>query len=139
MCAISPSAAMIHRTVLERVGLFDETLPVCEDYDLWLRITASFPVELVDEALVVKYGGHADQLSRSTWGMDRYRIRALARAWRELELAPGERRATLETLLAKLEVVLGGALKRDHRALVEELEAQREHFAHLLMLENLNP
>ncbi len=37
LCAISPSAVMIHRSVFDDVGLFDESLPACEDYDLWLR------------------------------------------------------------------------------------------------------
>ena len=138
LCAISPSSVMLHRSVFEAVGRFDESLPVCEDYDLWLRVAARYRVTLVGEALVTKYGGHEDQLSRSTWGMDRYRVRALARAWRELDLAPADRVATLETLLEKLEVVLGGARKRDKRRLVETLEARRRHFAHLLELERMH-
>ena len=61
LCVISPSSVMIHRRVFDRVGLFDETLPVCEDYDLWLRVCARMPVLFIHEPLVTKYGGHADQ------------------------------------------------------------------------------
>lgn len=76
-CAISPSSILLHRNVLADTGLFDETFPVCEDYELWLRMTARFPVLYLDEKLVVKEGGHPDQLSRSRWGLDRFRLLAL--------------------------------------------------------------
>jgi len=74
LCVISPSSVVMHKSVFDRVGLFDEALPACEDYDLWLRVCALYPVGFVDEPLVVKYGGHEDQLSRQHWGMDRFRI-----------------------------------------------------------------
>lgn len=137
LCAISPSAAVVHRTVFEHVGLFDESLPVCEDYDLWLRVTATHPVALVERPLVVKHGGHADQLSRSRWGLDRFRIRALERAWRELPLAAGDRRATLETLLEKIGIVAGGARKRGRERAVAALEQRERHVRHLLELERV--
>lgn len=137
LCAISPSAAVIHRSVLQTVGLFDEQLPVCEDYDLWLRVAARYPVLLVDEPLVVKYGGHADQLSTSMWGMDRFRVRSLERAWRRLPLRPKDRIATLETLLEKLEILVGGARKRHRVDLLEDLEPKLPHFANLLELERI--
>ena len=77
LCLVSPSAVMMTKNLFVAAGGFDESFPVCEDYDLWLRIAADRPVSLVPQALVVKRGGHADQLSRSIWGMDRYRIAAL--------------------------------------------------------------
>ncbi|GAB4245550.1 MAG: glycosyltransferase [Acidobacteriota bacterium] len=77
LCVISPSSVLLHRSVLESFGMFDETYPVCEDYELWLRITTHLPVLFVPQPLTVKYGGHSDQLSHSRWGLDRYRVRAL--------------------------------------------------------------
>ena len=79
LCLVSPSAVMMRRELFERVGGFDESLPVCEDYDLWLRISKDTEVPLVAEALVAKRGGHADQLSRSTWGFDRFRVLSIAK------------------------------------------------------------
>ena len=38
LCVISPSAVVFHRSLLASCGYFDESLPTCEDYDLWLRI-----------------------------------------------------------------------------------------------------
>ena len=138
LCAISPSSALVHRSVFERVGLFDESLPVCEDYDLWLRVTASYRVDLVDRPLVVKHGGHADQLSRSRWGLDRFRIRALERAWRELPLERSDRLATLEKLLEKIDIVTGGARKRGRQREVAALERKRAHVLHLMELERVS-
>ena len=77
MCAISPSSVLMRKSLFDAVGLFDESLPACEDYDLWLRICSQYPVVYVDEPLLKKYGGHDDQLSRKHWGMDRFRVKAL--------------------------------------------------------------
>ena len=115
LCAISPSAALIHRSLFDEVGLFDEELPACEDYDLWLRITARHPVLLVDEPLVEKYGGHDDQLSRAMPGLDRYRIRALVKILEAGRLEPGERERAVATLAEKCRIWADGADARGRR------------------------
>ena len=33
-----PTAVMFRKQWIDRVGLFDETLRACEDWDLWLRM-----------------------------------------------------------------------------------------------------
>jgi glycosyltransferase involved in cell wall biosynthesis len=76
-CMITPSSVMIHRTLFEEYGTFDERLPACEDYDFWLRICAFELVGLVDMVGLTRFGGHADQLSSSVPQLDRYRICAL--------------------------------------------------------------
>tara|TARA_B100000315_G_scaffold88389_1_gene81174 strand:- start:1716 stop:2543 length:828 start_codon:yes stop_codon:yes gene_type:complete len=77
MCSISMSTVMIRKSLFNEVGLFDENIPVCEDYDLWLRITSKYPVHLLDEELTVKDGGRPDQLSRKIPMPDRFRIQAI--------------------------------------------------------------
>jgi glycosyltransferase involved in cell wall biosynthesis len=131
LCAVSPSTVILHKSVFERVGLFDETLPVCEDYDLWLRTTPLYPVLYLEEPLVVKYGGHDDQLSRSRWGMDRFRITALEKVITSGVLSPEDRRAARDMLLAKIDVYLQGAEKRGKRNEVEVYRAKRKQFAEL--------
>lgn len=132
-----PSAVVMHRTVLEDVGPFDETLPVCEDYDLWLRACARYPVALVDEPLVAKHEGHADQLSQSFWGTDRFRIPVLERAWRTFELSTDERIATLQALIEKLERIVEGARERQRADVLEDLEHRIPHYERLLLLERI--
>lgn len=112
-CVISPSAVMVHRTLFDDVGVFDETLPVCEDYDLWLRICALHPVLYVDGPVIVKYGGHDDQLSARYRGMDRFRIQALVNMLESNGLTASQRQATTQTLAEKIGIYMNGARKRD--------------------------
>jgi glycosyltransferase involved in cell wall biosynthesis len=76
-CKIAPSTVLIHRSLFERYGLFDERFPVCEDYDLWLRFLKYAPIGLVDAYLTTKYAGTHPQLTTSGYLLDRYRIEAL--------------------------------------------------------------
>jgi hypothetical protein len=121
LCLVSPSAVMLTRNLFEQVGGFDESLPVCEDYDLWLRIAVDRSVALIDEPLVVKRGGHADQLSRSLWGMDRYRVVALQKLLR-VGLNGAKRLAALDVLRRKVAVLADGARKRGKLREAEDYE-----------------
>jgi glycosyltransferase involved in cell wall biosynthesis len=112
LCVISPSSVMIHKSVFDDVGVFDESLEVCEDYDLWLRICSKYPVLFIDELLIVKYGGHVDQLSRKHWGMDRFRVRALEKILTSDKLTDEQRIATIEILIKKCEIIINGMKKR---------------------------
>ena len=115
-CLISPSAVLMKRSLLDNVGLFDPTFPTCEDYDLWLRITARYPVGLISEQLVVKTGGHEDQLSQKHWGMDRFRVRALRKIIDGGTLSDKQRWAALQVLTAKLSILETGSRKRGKTA-----------------------
>ncbi len=110
-CMISPSAVMLHRRLLEDHGGFDETLPAAEDYDLWLRLTWRYEVGLVDEPLVIKRGGHPDQLS-AQWGIDRFRIRALVKLLADPDLPEAYARAARRMLAAKCAIYAQGCDKR---------------------------
>jgi glycosyltransferase involved in cell wall biosynthesis len=111
-CLISPSSAMISRHLLDRVGWFDEELPAAEDYDLWLRITAFHDVTFVPEPLVIKHGGHDDQLSQTTPAIDRFRIRAIVKILGDPELRSDYRAAAIEELARKCRIVASGYQKR---------------------------
>ncbi|MEW6297062.1 MAG: glycosyltransferase family A protein [Thermodesulfobacteriota bacterium] len=111
-CLVSPSAVMLRRGLFERVGGFDERLPACEDYDLWLRIAATLPVYLIDIPLVIKRGGHADQLSRRFWGMDRFRVIALCKLLDSGILSPAQRQLTEDMLRTKCAILAQGARRR---------------------------
>ena len=117
MCLISPSSVVIHSDVFGKVGLFDESLPVCEDYDLWLRIMANYPVAYIDKKLTIKRNDDdpdcsADQLSKSTWGMDRYRVRSLERLIGSQSLDTQQVRIALNEVVRKSAILAKGAGKR---------------------------
>jgi glycosyltransferase involved in cell wall biosynthesis len=109
-CLVSPSAVVLHRRLLREHGAFDEALPAAEDYDLWLRLSWRYEVGLVPEPLIVKRGGHADQLSGQR-GIDRFRIRALVKLLADPELPPAYARAARETLARKCAIYAQGCAK----------------------------
>ncbi len=123
LCVISPSSVLLERRLFEEVGRFDESLPACEDYDLWLRICASEPVLFVDEPLVVKHGGHDDQLSRTVPALDRHRIEALRRLRGNPRLSELESRALERELARKVGVYASGARRRGRVEEAERCEA----------------
>ena len=118
-CIIAPSSVIMHKKLFASMGLFDESLEVCEDYDLWLRISIIHKIGLVDKKLITKYGGADDQLSMKFWGMDRFRVMALEKLLREL--SQGEishdlyekKEMIKKELLKKYKLLLKGALKHD--------------------------
>ena len=122
LCAISPSAVMIHRSLFDEIGLFDENLPACEDYELWLRICSRYPVLFIDEALITKHGGHHDQLSRRYWGMDRFRIQALNKIVSANKLNDGDRDAAIKMMVNKINIYLAGAEKHGNTEHVEDFK-----------------
>ena len=112
LCIISPSSVVIERELLKEAGPFDESLPVCEDYDMWLRICSRHPVLFIPRPLIVKRGGHADQLSRSFEAMDKYRIRSLVKMLESGELKGDLRQRTRDELRRKCAIIAQGARKR---------------------------
>ena len=114
---------MIDRSVFETVGLFDEELTVCEDYDFWLRLLLEEKVGLVDEKLVIKHGGHDDQLSTTIWGMDRFRVIALQKILNNPLLGNDRKVNVLEVLHKKCDILAQGAEKRGK---LEEAEKYKD-------------
>jgi glycosyltransferase involved in cell wall biosynthesis len=58
------SSAVVRREVFREAGLFDETIPLAIDYDLWLRAASRFRFDYVDEPLVRYRVGHANLSQR---------------------------------------------------------------------------
>ncbi len=111
LCLVSPSAVMLRKSLFNTIGGFDETLPACEDYDLWLRISSRYPVHLIETPLIIKTGGHPDQLSRMP-GLDRYRIKAIEKLLSTGGLTESRRAAAITTLRQKAAIYAGGCRKR---------------------------
>ena len=114
LCCISPSSAFIKKEVFDDYGFFDESLEVCEDYDMWIRITSKEEVGFLDIPLVVKYGGHDDQLSKKYWGMDRFRIKSLEKNFKNNRFTAEQKKSVFNILIKKLSIISNGAKKRDN-------------------------
>jgi glycosyltransferase involved in cell wall biosynthesis len=124
LCLVSPSAVMVRASIFRETGLFDEDLPACEDYDLWLRLSSRYPIHLIQKHLVIKEGGHSDQLSARFSGMDRFRIKAMGKLLKGNTLDGDQRRAALEELASKCRIYGNGCLKRGKRE-------EGEYYLHL--------
>ena len=135
ICRISPSSSIIKKDVFEEVGAFDESLTVCEDYDLWLRVTAKFNILFLDEPLIKKYGGHLDQLSRVPEGIEQYRIRSLEKILSMGSLTETQFRSAKDMLIHKLNIYAKGLKKRDK---YEELTSTEKKIQDWLIMPDLN-
>ena len=128
LCCISPSSVIIHKSIFKEIGLFDYSLPVCEDYDLWLRITARNPVLYIEEPFLIKYGGHEDQLSKKYWGMDRFRIKSLEKIISSRVLSDLDKNAAKKMLMEKVYIFIQGAQKRGNIKEVKKFKEQYSAF-----------
>ena len=127
LCFVSPSTAMVRRDVLQAAGGFREDFPVCEDYELWLRLSARHDAGFVAAPVTTKYGGHADQLSRRHHSMDYYRVKALVPFLEERdEISPAERVHVAQTVIYKSDILLNGYDKHGQRENVAEVCSYRE-------------
>jgi len=105
-CLIGPSTVMLHRSILDDIGYFDETLKVCEDYDLWLRILKKYELGLIEKKLIDKIAGHKEQLSFVTPFMDTYRIKSL--------LKHKNNDKVKEMIVKKCDILITGAIKHNN-------------------------
>ena len=133
LCCISPSSAMMHRSVFEDFGFFDEDLPACEDYDFWLRYSAKEDVNFIDEPLIIKKGGHSDQLSGAHWGMDRFRIYSIEKILKEHDLKLVYKIEAIREIILKLEILINGSQKRQKFAYAENMLQKKQHWEAILM------
>ena len=113
-CTISPSSVIIYKEIFFKYGFFNDRLPVCEDYELWIKFSSKVEIGLIKKALVYKYGGHSDQLSRRYWGIDRFRVRALEKIYFYFELSDYQKILILETIIKKSYILTTGAAKRNN-------------------------
>lgn len=114
-CLICCSSVMVQKKLFFDEGTFDESLETCEDYDLWLRILAHHEVGFVKKALVTKFGGHEDQLSKKFPVMDKYRIYALEKLLAAGSLNHEQEDLVREAIKTKSDIVNKGRAKRENQ------------------------
>jgi glycosyltransferase involved in cell wall biosynthesis len=113
LCCIGMSTSVVKKDLFKQIGCFDENMPACEDYDLWLRACATYPVKLIPEVLTIKHGGHADQLSRQYPAMDTLRIYAINKLFKNSLLTASQRKSAILALKQKCLIYIAGAKKRN--------------------------
>tara|TARA_A100001035_G_scaffold19330_2_gene13130 strand:- start:20 stop:847 length:828 start_codon:yes stop_codon:yes gene_type:complete len=132
ICRISPSSALIQKEVFDNIGIFDESLRVCEDYDLWLRITSKYPVVFLDVPLIYKYGGHADQLSKVNDGIESYRIQSLEKIIKSGLLSDEQKVMAVNVLVNKMKIYSKGLEKRKKLAALQDVKKSIQYWINML-------
>ena len=120
-CFIGPSTTLIHKSIFKDVGLFNDQFPVCEDYELWLRISKKYPLGFIDNELTIKNGGHTDQLSTKYKAMDYWRVKALSL---HLQSNTSYEHLSLITkfISEKSAYLIKGFKKYDHKSKLTEIQ-----------------
>jgi glycosyltransferase involved in cell wall biosynthesis len=132
LCIISLSSALMRRDLFDRIGIFDESLPVCEDYDLWLRASLVAAVGFLPRPLIIKRGGHSDQLSRAHWGMDRFRITALEKILKDPALRDEQRDLVIHDIIRRCRILAQGSRKREKLEEWETYHRKLQHYESML-------
>ena len=122
LCLISPSAVMIERGLLEEMNGFDENFVVCEDYDLWLKITSKYEVGYIKEPLITKYGGHDDQLSHKFKAMDYFRVKSIHNLLRSSKIDGEDKQRAEEEIVRKSDILLLGYEKHNNLEHFDEIK-----------------
>ena len=128
MCCISPSSVILKKNIFYDYGFFDESFKVCEDYEMWLRISAKEEICFLEDKLLIKHGGHKDQLSKKFWGMDRFRVYAIEKNLLNNNFSKYQNGLAKFFLLQKLEVIINGAKKRNNIETFEKFKKKYEYW-----------
>ena len=111
LCCIGMSTLVVKKSLFNDVGIFDEIMPVCEDYDFFLRVSNKYEVKLIPSSLTIKEGGRDDQLSNRP-GLDKYRIYSLEKMLNSGLLSEKYSEITYKELETKCTIYAKGAEKR---------------------------
>jgi len=134
ICRISPSSVMLKKEIFDYIGTFDESLKVCEDYDLWLRITSKYPVCFLDIPLIKKYGGHSDQLSRAHDGIEFYRIQSLQKILESKILSKLQTSLAINMMVNKMNIYASGLEKRNKNEELSKLKKNIQYWTNMMEL-----
>ena len=122
LCCISPSSTLIKKKLFDKTGYFDESFQVCEDYELWLRISSKIKIHFLEDKLTIKHGGHDGQLSQKYWGMDRFRIMAIEKNILDNWFNEEQKRYAIKDLISKIKIILIGAQNRNNQKIFNEYQ-----------------
>lgn len=122
LCLIGASTVLIKTSTFLLYQKFNEDFLVCEDYDLWLRITSAEEIGYIAEAVINKYGGHADQLSHKYFAMDYFRIKSMHHLLTSCKLLAHQKYGVHEEIVKKAEILIKGYKKHQNLEKVPEIE-----------------
>ena len=121
-CLIAPSSVLLSKKLFDEMSGFDDNYVVCEDYDLWLRISSKYEIGFINKMLIKKYGGHSDQLSTRFFAMDSFRIKSMKNILCDKNLSQRHREQVISTMKEKGDILIKGYLKHENFEAAEEIK-----------------
>ncbi|MCS7204343.1 MAG: glycosyltransferase family 2 protein [Leptospiraceae bacterium] len=109
-CLISMSSIMIHKSVFEEIGYFDEELIAAEDYDFWIRYLVHYPIAIIPNihrrSPTLKRSGGWAQTSQ-TKNIDVFRLYSLLKVYEHYfeKLDPWEKEELLKQIQYRYRIV----------------------------------
>lgn len=79
------SSTMLRRSCFETVGVFDRSLAFAEDFDMWLRIAARYPLTVVKEPLTL-YRQHSNNTTKNRQKMSQGLRAVIEKAFQSVPL-----------------------------------------------------
>ncbi|MCK4412845.1 MAG: glycosyltransferase family 2 protein [Candidatus Eisenbacteria sp.] len=126
---VTISSAVVHRSCFNECGFFDENLPACEDYDLWLRLAARHPIHFLDGGVAVtRRSTRLDSPSRG-WSWERFRVYALEKAFQGGQLDAEQRLLVAQEIVRKCERLVEGFRRQKSDERSNFYERKRRRFA----------
>jgi glycosyltransferase involved in cell wall biosynthesis len=104
---------------------FDENLPGCEEYDFWLRVGSRFPLGRLAEPLQTSTA--APEVKE--WGLERFRVYSLEKAYQGGHLSPTMRYRVAEELVRECDHLVEGYRRRDNQERANFYDRKRKRFA----------
>jgi glycosyltransferase involved in cell wall biosynthesis len=112
-CKIAASSIIIKKEVFEKVGYFDEEKRVCEDYDMWLRISKEYKIGLLEEKLITKHYSN-DGLSKSIKFIDLHHINSLLKFKEDAKVR--------QVIEKKSAILKKGAIKHGNQDILNQIK-----------------
>ncbi len=122
---LTVSGAVLRRTCLDSDAPFDENLPVCEEYDFWLRVGSRHAISRCAEATE----SSAARARCADWGLERYRVYAMEKAYQGGQLDAALRYEVAKSLVRQCELLVAGYRGRDNQERANFYDRKRKRFA----------
>ncbi|MDO9183984.1 MAG: glycosyltransferase, partial [Bacteriovorax sp.] len=123
LCFIAPSSVMFTKKLFLEMGGFDQDFVVCEDYDLWLKISSIYEIGYISNPIIIKHGGHEDQLSTKYVAMDMWRLKALFKILNIRKLSVEHIEIVMIAIRKKADLLMKGYQKHGNVVAFNEVEA----------------
>jgi len=119
------SGSLLRRSCLDSGAPFDENLPVCEEFDFWLRIGSRHLLGKLFEPLQIS--GPSREVRE--WGLERFRVYALEKAYQGGHLKATMRHCVAEELVRQCTLLVDGYRERDNQERANFYDRKRKRFA----------